>query len=156
MHGRAKKTLKRCIGARALARARATQRADRDRLLKGVLGSELELPSCKATNLPPSVFWPEGVRKHKITTVKVSAKYAYFDEKKYRQMTAGSYLVQSSVFTRVFSSSRRVNRWKQWKVMKVLYSYWKDENLYLPKWLCNLKKILMPIDKNCFRKILLK
>ena len=91
MHGRAKKTLKRCIGARALARARATQRADRDRLLKGVLGSELELPSCKATNLPPSVFWPEGVRKHKITTVKVSAKYAYLlRRKKIRQMTAGS------------------------------------------------------------------
>ena len=91
MHGRAKKTLKRCIGARALARARATQRADRDRLLKGVLGSELELPSYKVTNLPPSVFWPEGVRKHKITTVKVSAKYAYLlRRKKIRQMTAGS------------------------------------------------------------------
>ena len=70
MHGRAKKTLKRCIGARALARARATQRADRDLLLKGVQGSD-ELPNCKVTSLPPSVFWPEGVRKHKITTVTV-------------------------------------------------------------------------------------
>ena len=88
-YGRAKTTYLRCIGARALARARATQRADRDRLLKGVLGSELELPSCKATNLPPSVFWPEGVRKHKITTVKVS-KIRLLRRKKNRQMTAGS------------------------------------------------------------------
>ena len=69
MQQRAEKTLKRCIGARALGRAQATQRADRDLLLRGVHVSEGELQNSKATSLPLSVSWPEGVRKHKTTTV---------------------------------------------------------------------------------------
>ena len=69
-YGRAKKTLKRCIGARALARARATRRADRALSLKGVQGSVTKFyRRCKVTNLLPLVFWPEGVQKHKTTTV---------------------------------------------------------------------------------------
>lgn len=151
MHGRAKKTLKRCIGARALARARATQRADRDRLLKGVLGSELELTSCKATNLPPSVFWPEGVRKHKITTAKVSKIRLLRRKKivKWQQVVSAIKCFHESFLK--LSSSEQV------KTVKSNEStiYWRDENLYLPKWLCNLKKMLMPINKNCFRKIVL-